>query len=159
MTASWLCRLYEDACCPVSNSYPRESTFGDAELVGFPRGSGPLNKPARHCGPLGSGLDIERGLEMTKEQKSEPPSWLRPPLFMVGRDRRGNWVVQEQKGMRGGLFVDREAALRYVRSENRFRAQAVVMVSGDFELDVNHDVAAVRRVESASDLSSRRRIA
>jgi glutamate 5-kinase len=93
---------------------------------------------------------------MTKEQKSEPPSWLRPPLFMVGRDRRGNWVVQEQKGMRGGLFVDREAALRYVRSENGFRAQAVVMVSGDFELDVNHDVAAVCRVESASDLSRRR---
>ena len=60
MTASWLCRLYEDACCPVSNSYPRESTFGDAELVGVPRGSGPLNKPARHREPLGSGLDIER---------------------------------------------------------------------------------------------------
>jgi len=96
---------------------------------------------------------------MTKEQKSEPPSWLRPPLFMVGQDQRGNWVVQEPKGMRGGLFVNREAALRYVRSENGFRPQAVVMVSGDFELDVNPKAAAVRHVESASDLSSRRRIA
>jgi hypothetical protein len=96
---------------------------------------------------------------MTKEQKSEPPSWLRPPLFMVGQDRRGNWVVQEQKGMRGGLFVNREAALRYVRSENGFKPQAVVMVSGDFELEVNPNAAAVRRAESASDLSSRRRIA
>jgi hypothetical protein len=37
--------------------------------------------------------------------------------------------------------------------------QAVVMVSGDFELDVNRNAAAVRRAESASDLSSRRRIA
>jgi hypothetical protein len=96
---------------------------------------------------------------MTKEQKSEPPSWLRPPVFMVGQDQRGNWVVQDQKGMRGGLFVNREAALRYVRSENEFKPQAVVMVSGDFELDVNHNAATVRRVESASDLSSRRRIA
>jgi hypothetical protein len=58
-----------------------------------------------------------------------------------------------------GLFVNREAALRYVRSENGFRPQAVVMVSGDFELDVNRNAAAVRRMESASDLSSRRRIA
>jgi hypothetical protein len=96
---------------------------------------------------------------MTKEQASEPPSWLRPPVFMVGQDRRGNWVVQDQKGMRGGLFVNREAALRYVRSENEFKPQAVVMVSGDFELDVNRNAAAVRRVESTSDLSSRRRIA
>jgi hypothetical protein len=96
---------------------------------------------------------------MTKDQRSEPPSWLRPPLFMVGQDRRGNWVVQEQKGMRGGLFVNREAALRYVRSENGFKPQAIVMVSGDFELDVNRNAAAVRRVESASDLSRQRRIA
>jgi hypothetical protein len=27
----------------------------------------------------------------------------------------GNWVVQEQSGNRGGLFVSRDAALRYVR--------------------------------------------
>lgn len=96
---------------------------------------------------------------MTKEQQSEPPSWFRPPVFMVGQDRRGNWVVQEQKGMRGGLFVNREAALRYVRAENGFMPQAVVMDSGHFELDVNRNAAAVRRAESASDLSSRRRIA
>jgi glutamate 5-kinase len=96
---------------------------------------------------------------MTQDQQSEPPSWLRPPLFMVGQDARGNWVVQDQKGMRGGLFVNREAALRYVRAENGFMPQAVVMVSGDFELDVNRNAAAVRRAESASDLSRRRRIA
>src|SRR5690348_8276418 len=75
----------------------------------------------------------KRGLPMTQHQQSEPPSWLRPPLFMVGQDRRGNWVVQDQKGMRGGLFVNREAALRYVRSENGFIPQAVVMVSGGVE--------------------------
>jgi hypothetical protein len=61
---------------------------------------------------------------MTKEQQSEPPSWFRLPVFMVGQDRRGNWVVQEQKGMRGGLFVNREAALRYVRAENGFSRSA-----------------------------------
>jgi hypothetical protein len=55
---------------------------------------------------------------MTKAEKAEPPSWLRPPLFMIGQDCRGNWVVQDQNGVCGGLFVDRDAALRFVRSEN-----------------------------------------
>jgi hypothetical protein len=95
---------------------------------------------------------------MTQQQQSEPPSWLRPPLFMVGQDKRGNWVVQDQKGMRGGLFVSREAALRYVRSENGFKPQAVVMVSGGVELDTNRNGGGLLRVESV-DLSSRRRIA
>jgi hypothetical protein len=94
---------------------------------------------------------------MTQQQQSEPPSWLRPPLFMVGQDKRGNWVVQDQKGMCGGPFISREAALRYVRSENGFQPRAVVMVSGGFELDMSAGV--VLRAENASDLANRRRIA
>jgi hypothetical protein len=96
---------------------------------------------------------------MTHDQQSEPPSWFRPPLFMVGQDAKGNWVVQDQKGMRGGLFVNREAALRYVRSENGFKPQAVVMVSGGFELEMGSNARAPRHAESTSDLIGRRRIA
>ena len=48
--------------------------------------------------------------------------------------------------MRGGLFVNREAALRYVRSENGLKPQAVVMVSGGIELDMNRNAGAVLRV-------------
>ena len=96
---------------------------------------------------------------MTQHQLSEPPSWLQPPLFMVGQDRRGNWVVQDQKGTRGGLFINREAAFRYVRSENGFKPQAVVMVSGGFELDMSRNRGGSPRAESAFDLSTPRRIA
>jgi hypothetical protein len=78
---------------------------------------------------------------------------------MVGQDTRGNWVVQDQKGMRGGLFVNREAALRYVRSENGFRPQAVVMVSDGIELDMKRNAAMVQRVDTTSDRANRRRIA
>src|SRR6476660_7563223 len=73
---------------------------------------------------------------MRQNQQSEPPSWLRPPLFVVGQNTRGNWVVQDQKGMRGGLFVNREAALRYVRSENGSKPQAILIVTGELELDL-----------------------
>jgi hypothetical protein len=96
---------------------------------------------------------------MTQDQQSEPPSWLWPPLFRVGQDSRGNWVVQDKKGMRGGLFVNREAALRYVRSENGFKPQAVVMVSGGFELEISSNAGVSPRAENASDFANRRRIA
>jgi hypothetical protein len=96
---------------------------------------------------------------MTRDQQSEPPSWLRPPVFVMGQDKRGNWVVQDQKGMRGGLFVNREAALRYVRSENGFKSQAVVLVSSAIELDVNRNAGAGSRGEGVFDHADRRRIA
>jgi hypothetical protein len=96
---------------------------------------------------------------MTQDRRSEPPSWLRPPVFVMGQDRRGNWVVQDQKGMRGGLFVNREAALRYVRSENGFKSQAVVLVSSGIELDMNRNTSAGSRGEGVFDLTDRRRIA
>jgi hypothetical protein len=80
--------------------------------------------------------DRLRRIDMKQEQKSEPPSCLRIPLFMVGQDSHGNWVVQNQSRTRGGLFVDRIDALRFVRAENANRTQAYIAVSGVFELDI-----------------------
>jgi hypothetical protein len=76
---------------------------------------------------------------MTKAKQAEPPSWLQPPHFMVGQDRRRNWLVQDRTGNRGGLIVDRDAALRFVRAENGYRARAIVMVSGNLELNMSHN--------------------
>ncbi len=73
---------------------------------------------------------------MIHAKEPEPPSWLQSLPFMVGQDQQGNWVVQEQNGVRGGLFVDRDAALRYVRSENGRRPPVVIMISGILELDM-----------------------
>ena len=73
---------------------------------------------------------------MTQANQAVSPSWVRSPPFMVGQDCRGNWVVQEQNGVRGGLFVDRDAALRFVRSENGRRPHAIIIVSGVLELDM-----------------------
>jgi hypothetical protein len=52
---------------------------------------------------------------MRMETESEPPSC--PPVYMIGQDSRGNWVVRDQSGLRGGLFVGRAEALRYIRDE------------------------------------------
>jgi len=64
---------------------------------------------------------------------SEPPSCLQP-IFMIGQDSRGNWVVRDKSGTRGGLFVDRTEALRYIRSESA--DNALVTVAGSLELDI-----------------------
>jgi hypothetical protein len=81
---------------------------------------------------------------------AEPPSCATPPLFMIGRDGRGNWVVQDQSGVRGGLFVDRAEALRYVRFENGNRSQAVVTVSDVLELDLSRKpMTAARFADNA----------
>ena len=88
---------------------------------------------------------------------AEPPSCAKPPLFMIGQDGRGNWVVQDQSGVRGGLFVDRAEALRYVRFENGNHSQAVVAVSGVLELDLNRKSMTVAR--SADNTTRERRVA
>jgi hypothetical protein len=85
----------------------------------------------------------------------EPPSCLRPPVFMIGQDSRGNWVVQDKTGARGGLFVDRAEALRYVRSESA--RHALVTVVGCLELDI--PAAAVAVSEAAIRASHERRVA
>jgi hypothetical protein len=63
-------------------------------------------------------------------------------LFFVGKDSHGNWVVQDGQRMRGGLFVDRKEALKFAMFENGNRPQAVVMVPGVFELDMNSTAGA-----------------
>ena len=70
---------------------------------------------------------------------AEPPSTAScstASIFLIGKNSRGNWVVQDQQGVRGGLFVDRAEALRFAMFENGNRPQAVVMVPGVLELEM-----------------------
>ena len=70
------------------------------------------------------------------DDKGEPPSTCRAKSFRIGRNSRGNWVVQDQSGLCGGLFVDRAEALKFAMFENGNRPQAVIMVPGTLELDM-----------------------
>jgi hypothetical protein len=78
-------------------------------------------------------------------EQAEPPSSKAsstPQLFLIGRNSRGNWVVQDQSGLRGGLFVDRAEALRFALFENGRQPQAVIMVPGILELDMGRATSA-----------------
>jgi hypothetical protein len=74
--------------------------------------------------------------------KPPSPSCSKSSMFLVGRNSRGNWVVQDQNGLRGGLFVDRAEALKFAMFENGKRPQAVIMVPGILELDMSRKPAA-----------------
>ena len=40
-----------------------------------------------------------------------------PARFVVGRDRRGGWMVQDRQGLVGGLFANEAAALHFAAEE------------------------------------------
>lgn len=77
---------------------------------------------------------------MTQAKQSEPPSpegSAPANIFLVGRDSRGHWVVQDERGLCGGLFVDRNKAIRFAMDETGKRPQAIKLVPGVFELDMS----------------------
>jgi hypothetical protein len=69
----------------------------------------------------------------------EPPLSRTPttPLFLVGKDSHGHWVARDQRGLCGGLFIDRAEALKFAMFENGHCPQAVIMVPGVLELDLS----------------------
>jgi hypothetical protein len=72
--------------------------------------------------------------------QSEPPSprsSSHSRLFRIGKDSHGHWVVQDQQGLCGGLFVNRAEALKFAMFENGNRPQAVIMVPDVLELDMS----------------------
>jgi hypothetical protein len=50
--------------------------------------------------------------------------------FLIGRDSRGNWVVCDQAGLCGSVFVKRSEALRFAMLGNGRRPRAAIMVPG-----------------------------
>jgi hypothetical protein len=77
---------------------------------------------------------------ITTMSQSEPPAAqpsLLPRRFHVGRNSRGHWVVQDQRGLCGGLFIDRSEAVKFAKFENGNQPQAVIMVPGILELDMS----------------------
>ena len=87
----------------------------------------------------------------------EPPSSRHSAdtMFRIGKDSHGHWVVQDDKGLYGGLFADRTSALKFAMFENGHRPQAVIMVPGIFELDMNRRIAAAEP-ESRAEARVRR---
>jgi hypothetical protein len=90
--------------------------------------------------------------------KDEPPSTAsaQSNLFRIGKDSRGRWVVQDQQGLRGGLFVDRAQALKFAMFENGNRPQAVIMLPGVLELDMSRSSKPTPHISANTERRLRR---
>jgi hypothetical protein len=56
--------------------------------------------------------------------------------WLVGKDKDGHWVVRDQAGLNGGIFIDRASALHFALLENGHGPQAAIMVPDILELDM-----------------------
>ena len=81
----------------------------------------------------------------------KPPLYLQP-IFMIGQDSRGNWVVRDKSGTRGGLFVDRTEALRYIRDHPDAR---VADLASTFAIGVGTTSKIADRLEKQGWLERR----
>jgi hypothetical protein len=68
-------------------------------------------------------------------------------IVFIGKNRRGQWVAQEQNGLYGGLFVSRAQAMKYALFENGQHPETIVELPGEIELDMSHSPAPFPRFE------------
>jgi hypothetical protein len=88
---------------------------------------------------------------LDSQESCEPPLRPRPrssSLLFMGTDSRGNWIVLDQAGLCGGLFVNRSEALRFAMFENGRRPRAVIMVPGILEFSIGEPAKAVAKDSS-----------
>jgi len=75
------------------------------------------------------------------------------PLFFIGRNEDGFWVAREADGRIGGIFLRKQAALRFANRSAQPEGCATMFLSKRFELDVENKgnrlvahIAATRRL-------------
>jgi hypothetical protein len=79
---------------------------------------------------------------MTNVKLVEPPSCSSAStIVFIGKNRRGNWVAQEQNGLYGGLFVNRAQAVKYALFENGHHPETIIELSRGIELDMSAKIA------------------
>jgi hypothetical protein len=89
----------------------------------------------------------------------EPPSCsAASAIVFIGRNRRGQWVAQEQNGLYGGLFVNRAQAVKYALFEIGRHPETIIELARDIELDMGRAAASrARRPPDASPDRANRR--
>jgi hypothetical protein len=60
------------------------------------------------------------------------------PLFFVGRNKYGFWVVRAAEGRAGGIFLLKRSALRFAARNSAPAGCATMFLSERFELDVEN---------------------
>jgi hypothetical protein len=79
------------------------------------------------------------------------------PLFYIGRNKSGLWVVCEAAGGSGGLFLFKQSAARFARRQSEPAGCAMMFLAEPFDLDVENQGGRVAGLLcAASEVVARR---
>ena len=59
------------------------------------------------------------------------------PLFYIGQNKKGRWVVREADGRSGGLFLFKQWAVRFARRQSEPSGCAIMFLAEPIELDID----------------------
>ena len=71
---------------------------------------------------------------MIQQSNVQAAASIRSCLF-IGQDHCGRWVVRDAERLCGGLFTNRNEAIRFAMYECQRRPQSVIMLPNGLELD------------------------
>ena len=69
------------------------------------------------------------------QQNIKAASAANSSCLFIGQDRGGHWVVKDAQSLCGGLFANRNEAIRFAMYECQRRPQSVIMLPDGLELD------------------------
>lgn len=79
--------------------------------------------------------DLIRRAAVVARWTDVPVKQLNKAYFQLGQNAHGLWVIRENTGRKAGVFLSREAALRFARLESPEELVAVVRMPGILEFD------------------------
>jgi len=72
------------------------------------------------------------------------------PLFYIGRNKYGVWVVREAEGQGGGLFLFKQSAARFARRRSEPAGCAMMFLAEPFELDAENQGSRIAGLLAAA---------
>jgi hypothetical protein len=78
------------------------------------------------------------------------------PLFYIGRNRNGVWVVRAADGRSGSLFLLKRSALRFARSQSEPAGCAMMFLAEPIELDIDNQGSRCAGPMSTIEKAARR---
>jgi hypothetical protein len=79
------------------------------------------------------------------------------PLFYIGRNKSGLWVVREAAAGSGGLFFLKQSAARFARQQSEPAGCAMMYLAEPFELDVVNQGSRIAGLLAAASKAVARR--
>jgi hypothetical protein len=71
------------------------------------------------------------------------------PLFYIGQNKKGRWVVRESEGRSGGLFLFKQWAVRFARRQSEPFGCAIMFLTEPIELDIDSQGRCAGPIPSA----------